>query len=143
MDKKDKKTKAQELAEKMEAQRVGRAAFEAGKRPVTNVEDPADVPQEAAEPVQEPQEAQPVDVSPSDAEKPSESQETAEKAEPEQEIISAFLREIEAEKREERETYSVHTTVAVKKELDKRAKKAGMSRGAYLDKLLKRAFGLN
>ena len=90
MDKKDKKTKAQELAEKMEAQRVGRAAFEAGKRPVTNVEAPVDTPQEATETVQEPQEAQPVDVSPSDAEKPSESQETAEKTEPEQEIISAF-----------------------------------------------------
>lgn len=152
MDKKDKKTRAQELAEKMEAQRVGRAAFEAGKRPVNNTENAADLQQNvenAADLQQEPQEVEQDGISTPEDEKAAVEQETAKNEEPEQvteaqeqDIISTFL-DIEPEKREERETYSVHTTVAVRKELDKRAKQAKMSRGAYLDKLLKRAFGIS
>lgn len=135
----DKKTKAQQLREKMERERVGRAAFEAGKRPINKEETPVIEPQEAAEQAKE---EQAVTV-PSEVEKPQEAQETPVSDDAEQEpVASSILTDlIPKQKKPKRNTYGFYLDDDVIAELIRLTKQTkAKNKSVFLNALLRRVF---
>lgn len=142
------KTKAELMAEKMAAKRVGEAAFETGKKPVAETEIPPvteKVEEETAIPATEPAQFEAQDVK--EGKDPSKKESAPEavsepSGEVEQNAVAFNLDDIGASARPEKKTYSVYLSTAVMSEVEKRAKKAKMKSSAYIDELLKRVLGL-
>lgn len=150
------KTKAQLMAEKMAAKRVGEAAFEAGKKPVVESTEPPveetpvenvpeekkeEIPAVATEPAQNEAQAEAKGKDPSKKKKPGKA--VSEPSEGNKEKAPIFnFDDITAAIRPEKKTYTLYLSNSVMEEIEKRAKKAGLKPSPYLDELLKRVFGL-
>ena len=142
------KSKAELLAEKMERERVARAAFEAGQKPILEA---VSTEQGAGETQQQPAKETPapevpkVEKAPAAPakEKAKPSEKPFEKSEEDQQKSFFDLDEIGNFRRPEKKTYSIYLSVDTMNEVEKRARKARMgSSSAYLDELLKRVLGL-
>lgn len=157
------KSKAELMAEKMRQKQVGKAAFEAGKKPIIEIDPPVNAPET-------PQEAPEVEEVSPDVQAPDLGKEAAELAakevrgevleasennadrEPVEEVakkpsaLSIDAIDEEIKKASKKKQVKVNTSFTLSpdviNEITRRSKRAGKTKASYLDDLLKRVFEL-
>lgn len=122
------KTKAEQLAARLEAQRVAQSAFEAGKQPVneTQHQEPVKPAQEAAEPQKEEQ----MVAVPSEPEKAAEKPTMTENS-----ITKSVIKEI-SKKKSAKGTYALYLSDENMEKADRIAKKTKQSKSEIIDQIL-------